>query len=92
MSDIPLEDETRSVEEIITAAKNVINSWSPQFTADEVLAVANELDAARAKLTAIAGLEDVLVPDSEDGRGSYDRMLDYDEVQAILNENRMTND
>jgi hypothetical protein len=45
MSDIPLEDETRSVEEIIAAAGNVINSCSPQFTAEEVLAVAASRDA-----------------------------------------------
>jgi hypothetical protein len=49
MSDIPLEDETRSVEEIIAAAKNVINSWSPQFTADEVLAVAAQMEAQRSR-------------------------------------------
>jgi hypothetical protein len=50
LSDIPLEDETRSVEEIIDAAKNVINSWSPQFTAEEVLAVSAELEQVRKKL------------------------------------------
>lgn len=50
MSDIPLEDETGSVEEIIAAARNVINSWSPQFTAEEVLAVARERDQALQRL------------------------------------------
>lgn len=75
----------KTADEIVAEAMSVINRDAPQFTADEVLAVANELDAARAKLTAIAGLNDVLVPDSDDGRGSYDRMLDYDEVHNILN-------
>jgi hypothetical protein len=86
MSDIPLEDETRSVDEIIAAAKNVINTWSPQFTGDEVLAVAKELDAARAKLTAIAGL--TITVDRDYG----DEYYEVAEVQAILNGGRTTDE
>jgi hypothetical protein len=52
MSDIPLEDETVSVEEIIAIAQRATDSWSPQFTADEVLAIVAELDQALEALAA----------------------------------------